>query len=129
MNGRTSERGPGITYLADRLGESPDAVASDPKVLGRALRLIGKDAVDLLRAYASDDPLEREAAERRWAELAARFPDTKSNAGAEAFRARLHRVLVDAVARLEQLVREVVPVDAESDKTESLRRKGQGHSK
>lgn len=104
--------GPAITLLAERLGEPPDVVASDPRVLARALRLFGKDAVDLLRAYASNDPAEREAAERQWAALAARFPESEAKAGADAFRARLERILGDAVVRLEELVREVAPETA-----------------
>jgi hypothetical protein len=111
----TKEHGPGITFLAERLGESPDALASDPRALSRAVEVFGREAIEVIRGYASDDPEVRAAAERRWTELAERFQPQSAAEPGDEFRARLQRLLSGAIAQLEELVREVEPWAARDD--------------
>ena len=114
MTGRPTAIGPGVRLLASVTGRAAEPMAGDPTALGRGLLAFGAEAMSLLRGYVSDDPAVREAAERRWAELAAMLPPPaepggprpSSSAGlSEADGERLRRGLSKVVATLEDAAR------------------------
>lgn len=65
--------GPGVEWLADRAGVTPEELLHDGAALGRALESAARDAVGLSRRLMSTEPVERRRAEAEARALRARF--------------------------------------------------------
>ena len=99
----TTQHGPGVTWLADRAGTTPEALLHNGTALATALEGAGRDAVDLARRLMSDDPAVRTRAEAEARALRTHFataPDGTTASGeptpGERFRARVAEALSKA---------------------------------
>jgi hypothetical protein len=90
--------GPGVRWLAERSGCSPEELVADPPRLLAALTSAGRASFDLALALQSEDHNERARAEEEADRLRARFEGETDPVGPA--RARLTAALREAAARL-----------------------------
>jgi len=74
--------GPGVSLLASLTGRDAEAVATDAGVALRAVGELVREAARLAVDVSSPDPLVREAAERRAAEIKALAAQVRPPTGA-----------------------------------------------
>jgi len=90
---------PGIDWLAQRAGSSPEQLLRDPAGLIDALGGVAKDAVDLAARLGSEDADTRARAEVEARAARARFSATEGPTPGERFAATVARALHEAAAR------------------------------
>ena len=93
-----TRHGPGVTWLAERAGCTPEELIGDPRRLLEALGAAGADLAGLAVGLDSADEDRRAEAERSAEALRARLaggPDP-----GEVFRARVTQALRDAADRV-----------------------------
>lgn len=90
--------GPGLTWLAERSGTTPQALLADRRRLADAAVAALGDASGLLARLGSADPAERLDAEHRAAAIRDRFAGSEDPA--ERFGERLAVALRDAAGRV-----------------------------
>jgi hypothetical protein len=94
--------GPGIDWLAQRAGTTPERLLRDPASLIDALAGAARDAVDLASRLGSDDPVTRRRAEVEARAARARFAPTGGPTPGERFAATVARGLQEAAVRAQQ---------------------------
>ncbi|MCU1431513.1 MAG: hypothetical protein JWP95_618 [Actinotalea sp.] len=93
-----AEHGPGVVWLAERVGCPPEGLLADPERLVTALRDAARDVGALARRLGATDPAVLRDAEREAADLRARI--TTDHDPADRFRGRAVQALRDATARV-----------------------------
>ncbi len=96
------EHGPGVTWLAQRAGTTPERLLRNPAGLIDALAGAARDAVELASRLGSDDPVTRHRAEVEARAARARFAPTDGPTPGERFAATVARGLQEAAARAQQ---------------------------
>jgi hypothetical protein len=89
----TTDHGPGVTWLAQRAGTTPEKLLHDGSALGRALEGAGRDAVDLARRLMSADETVRKAAEVEARALRAALVASDGRSPEDRFRERIAEAL------------------------------------
>jgi hypothetical protein len=90
----TTDHGPGVSWLAQKAGTSPEELLRSGTVLGAALEGAARDALDLARRLTSEDPATRRRAEVEARALRARLAPASGSPTPEArFRAKLAEAL------------------------------------
>lgn len=89
----TTDHGPGVTWLAQRAGTTPEKLLRDGTTLGRALEGAGRDAMGLARRLMSEDHAVRTAAEIEARALRARLTTSDGQTPEDRFRAKVSEAL------------------------------------
>lgn len=93
-----TEHGPGLTWLAARVGRTPEELLANPRGLVDALADAGRDLTGLVLHLQSDDPAVRADAEQEAERLRRMFVDAPDPG--ERFRAKVLGAFRDATDRV-----------------------------
>ncbi len=98
----TTEHEPGLEWLAQRTGTTPEHLLRDPAGLIDALAGAARDAVDVVARLNSQDPATRHRAEAEARAARARFAPTDGPTPGERFAAAVARGLQEAATRAQE---------------------------
>jgi hypothetical protein len=91
-----TDHGPGVAWLAERSGTTPDALLHDGTALMSALEAAARDAIDLATRLLDDDPATRARAEAEARAVHARLAPAS---GTKTPEERLHERIAEALAK------------------------------
>lgn len=94
----SDQPGPGMKWLSEVSGRSPDQILADPKALSEAVGAAGNALVELVQRLGSDDPAVRAAAELEAGDLRERMESGPTPG--ERLRGRIQAVLDDVLVKL-----------------------------